>query len=178
LGRQIAAHLYRWIERGECEDEEALVLVGGAQTTVPFRGALDKIVKRDRRNRRTLMADLKLDADWPVFEERYGGVVWLNVGAIILTRPAVLRYLNHCGLDGVARLRRELKALRPGKRPTPQRPSDADLKRWMREHAQPRNKRDPLIDECRKASGATVRQAIAAYLSLPENMRLKRGEKR
>ena len=40
-----------------------------------------------------------------------------------------------------------------------QRPSDSTLDAWMSENFRPRDKRDPTIADCRKATGATVRAA-------------------
>jgi hypothetical protein len=58
-----------------------------------------------------------------------------------------------------------------------QRPSADILNKWMAENVKHGDKRDPTIADCCDKTGATVRQAKAAWTRLPADRKLKRGQK-
>jgi hypothetical protein len=111
LRRSITFDLYEWIERREFAQEDVLMLVGGSKSWVPF--PLDEVLNDATRK---LIGNPKSSPRRPVFElSSVDGSVWLNLGAIILTRPAVHGYLDRCGFDGAPRVTAEWfgKAVKP-----------------------------------------------------------------
>jgi hypothetical protein len=91
LRRSITNDLYEWIERREFAEEDVLMLVGGSKLCVPF--PLDKVLNDATQK---IIGDLESSPRRPVFELRSfdRSSVWLNLGAIILARPAVRLYLD------------------------------------------------------------------------------------
>ena len=111
LRRSITNDLYEWIERREFAEEDVLMLVGGSKLFVPF--PLDEVLNDATQK---LIGNPKSSPRRPVFElSSFDRLVWLNLGAIILTRPAVRRYLDRCGFDGAPRVTAEWfrKAAKP-----------------------------------------------------------------
>ena len=70
------------------------------------------------------------------------------------------------------RVRREVQRVRRQARPT-----DAELDEWMLENAQKHIKRDLILKACCQATGATVRDAAAAFRRAPTHLKLARGKK-
>jgi hypothetical protein len=91
LRRSITNDLYEWIERREFAEEDVLMLVGGSKLCVPF--PLDEVLNDATQK---IIGDLESSPRRPVFELRSfdRSSVWLNLGAIILARPAVRLYLD------------------------------------------------------------------------------------
>jgi hypothetical protein len=56
-------------------------------------------------------------------------------------------------------------------------PTPAELDEWMHRTVKRGAKRDDTIANCRKATGATFRDAIAAWRRLPDVLKLKRGQR-
>jgi hypothetical protein len=59
----------------------------------------------------------------------------------------------------------------------PARPTASALDEWMRQNQPHWLKRDLSIKACHDETGATMREAAAAYGRLPDDMKLGRGEK-
>ena len=57
-------------------------------------------------------------------------------------------------------------------------PTPTELDEWMRRNVKRGDKRDPTIKACCDATHATWREALRAWGRLPDELRLKRGEKR
>jgi hypothetical protein len=111
LRRSITIDLYEWIERREFAEEDVLMLVGGSKLCVPF--PLCEVLDDATRK---LVGNPESSPRLPVFELRsFDRSGWLNLGAIILTRPAVRQYLDRCGFDGAPRATAEWfgKAAKP-----------------------------------------------------------------
>ncbi len=103
LRRSITIDLYEWIERREFAEEDVLMLLGGSKLCVPF--PLDEVLNDGTQK---LIGNPESSPRRPVFELRnFDRSVWLNLGAVILTRPAVRRYLDRCGFDGAPRVTAE-----------------------------------------------------------------------
>jgi hypothetical protein len=58
-----------------------------------------------------------------------------------------------------------------------QHPTDADLDAWMQQHVTRGTKRDGAIQACRDQMGPTHRAAAAAWDRLPDELKLKRGQR-
>jgi hypothetical protein len=65
----------------------------------------------------------------------------------------------------------------PESAPSRPKPTAAELDAWMRQHVTRGTKRDDAIADCRKATGATFREAAAAHKRLPEKFKMKRGQR-
>jgi hypothetical protein len=57
-------------------------------------------------------------------------------------------------------------------------PNPEQLDTWMLQKVEPGAKRDDTIADCCAATGATIRAAKAAWTRLPQDKRLRRGQKR
>lgn len=58
-----------------------------------------------------------------------------------------------------------------------QRPTETKLKEWMEQHVTHGMKRADVIKDCRDQTGATCRDAAAAWMRIPDDLRLKRGKR-
>ena len=56
-------------------------------------------------------------------------------------------------------------------------PTDADLDSWMSQNVKRGTKRANAIGACHHQTGATFREAAAAYTRLPDDVKLKRGQR-
>ena len=57
-------------------------------------------------------------------------------------------------------------------------PHQAEINQWMAAYCQKNTKRDAAVSDCRKTTGATYRQALAAWGELPLSIRGTRGTKK
>jgi hypothetical protein len=90
----------------------------------------------------------------------------------ILSYAAAKRYVEASGLAGAPRVLREWFGAGSAVKPTL-----AELDAWMRENVAPGTKRDDAIRACRDATGATFREASAARTRLPDEWKLRRGQR-
>jgi hypothetical protein len=116
--------------------------------------------------------------------------------AVIMTPAAVRRYLEqNAALAGARRLLEELQqtgAVGAPERSVPEatantdtgkakrkrpKPTAAELGAWMQQHVTRGTKRDDAIQACRAETGATFRDATAAWNRLPDDLKLKRGQR-
>jgi hypothetical protein len=97
----IIIDLFLWIQRGEFAAADVLMLIGGEPRLTPFAPALQAMSKDAE-----LSGDERSGARRPVFEQRPRGV-YVNLGAIILTRRATKQYLENCGQTGAERVLKE-----------------------------------------------------------------------
>ena len=146
--RRIAEDMAEWYLRGEFRDDEVLVLTGHP----PRHRPLAEVVEGAWRD--TL----------PILEWR---------ATVFLTASAVRRYLEGCGYAGAPRVLREWLGDSPKRR----KPTADELDEWMRRKVLRPAKRIPTIKACMKETGATWRDALAAFKNLPEELKLKRGQR-
>jgi hypothetical protein len=104
--------------------------------------------------------------EWCLSPAEFAAAGWL-------TGPAAVRYLKRCGLAEAERTLREL-LVRARQRP---KPTDAVLDAWMTKNFKPSDKRSPTIEACMRATGATSRDAAAAYGRVPKELRRQRGQR-
>jgi hypothetical protein len=137
--------------RGEFSDDEVVAYAGDP----PGLQSLAEIKEDARRRGET----------WCLSQPEWRAAYWL-------TAPAALRYLKRCGFVGAPRVLRESFARAHRVKPTPK-----ELDEWMRRNFARGDKRVPTIQACSKATGATWREASAAFKRLPEELKLKRGQR-
>jgi hypothetical protein len=65
----------------------------------------------------------------------------------------------------------------PERKEKPPKPTDEQVYEWMGQNVKRPMKRNDVIADCRKATGATARQAAAAHKRLPEKFKFKRGQR-
>ena len=159
---RILNHIIASYERGEFADDEIVVLFGEPRQLRTLK-SLPEVARRE-------IESLFLP-------------IWRD--AVMLTFDAAKRYLEASTLAGAHRLLDDWFAdngssrsnQRPGGSANRSRPTAALLDEWMAVNAQRGAKRDDTIADCRKATGATFRDAKAAFARLPDEMKLKRGQK-
>jgi hypothetical protein len=149
---RITDDIAEWYRRGEFDDSEVVAFVG------------DPPMPRS-------LADMKKDLhrrgeSWCLSQPEWRA-------AYCLTAPAARRYLEGCGFDGALRVLREWLGDSPGRR----KPTADELDEWMRRNVLQPAKREPTIKACMEATGATWRDASAARTRLPEELKLKRGQR-
>jgi hypothetical protein len=149
---RITDDIAEWYLRDEFDDDEVVACAGDP----PKLRSLARI-REDLRRR---------DEDWILAQPEWRA-------GYALTAPAALRYLEGCGFAGAPRVRREWFGAAPYRvKPTP-----GALDQWMRQNVQRGAKRDPTLKACRDATSATYREAAAAFGRLPQDLKLKRGQR-
>jgi len=93
----------------------------------------------------------------------------------MLTEAGARRYLAGCGLLGAKRVLKEWFGQENSCGPV--RPSNTELGAWMLEHVKTGSKRDQTIKDCCTETGATWRQAVAAWKRYREELDLRQGQK-
>jgi hypothetical protein len=159
---RILDHIIASYRRGEFTDEEVVVWFGE-----PSQLRTLKSLPEDARGE---IESLFL----PIWRE-----------AVMLTFDAAKRYLEASTLAGARRLLDDWftdnasprSSHRPEGSANSSRPTAARLDEWMAANVQHGAKRDDTIADCRSATGATFREAKAAFARLPDEMKLKRGQK-
>lgn len=159
---RILDHIIASYKRGEFTDEEVVVRFG------------------DPPQLRTLKS-LPEDARGEI--ESLSRLIWRD--AVMLSFGAAKRYVETSSLAGAPRLLVDwftddatLKSGHHRGRSDADRPIMAVLDAWMKANYQPGAKRTPTLEACRKATGATWREAAAAFKRLPDDVRLAPGQKR
>ena len=146
-GYRITDDIAEWYLRGEFYDDEVVAYAGD-----PPRWRSLAEIKEDFRRR---------GENWRLWQPEWRA-------GYALTAPAARRYLQECGFAGAPRVRREWF----GAAPTP-----GALDEWMWQNVERGAKRDPTLKACRDATGATYRDAAAAFGRLPQDLKLKRGQR-
>jgi hypothetical protein len=100
-----ALYIFEWVVRGECGENDALMIGLGSQVLVPF---LPNYRAEFENIRRDLLGGPDSGVKAPALERWPGGAVQVNEGAIILTRRGVRALLEICELPGASRVWRRL----------------------------------------------------------------------
>jgi hypothetical protein len=153
---RIGADMYDWYRRGGFTEHEVVAQYGD-----PLRWGPITQREEEARQRGEGWEDLHLGL-WYV--------------AIALTYHAAKRYVEGCGLAGAKRLLSEWFGSPEGRKGQ-SRPTDAELDQWMAKNVTATVKRDSTLELCRKQTGATHREALAAWNRLPEDKKRRRGQK-
>jgi hypothetical protein len=153
---RISDDIAEWYLRGEFHDDEVVAYTVDA----PGLRSLAEI-KADFRRR---------GENWRLWQPEWRA-------GYALTAPAARCYLEGCGFAGAPRVRREWFGDPPKDKATRPKPTSDELDEWMRKNVQRGAKRDLTLKACRDATGATYREAAAAFGRLPQDLKLKRGQR-